>query len=84
MQFEADAYASYFDPALLTAIADYSDTLNVYLDAPGGDTVGLSGHDYATPVSAVPEPSTWAIMLPGFAVLGFMAYRRRRGATLAA
>jgi hypothetical protein len=28
------------------------------------------------PTSAVPEPSTWAMMLLGFAGLGFMAYRR--------
>jgi hypothetical protein len=27
-------------------------------------------------VSAVPEPSTWAMMLLGFSGLGFMAYRR--------
>jgi hypothetical protein len=29
------------------------------------------------PVSAVPEPSTWAMMIVGFASVGFMAYRRR-------
>jgi hypothetical protein len=28
-------------------------------------------------VAAVPEPSTWAMMILGFAGLGFMAYRRR-------
>jgi hypothetical protein len=28
-------------------------------------------------VSAVPEPSTWAMMLLGFAGIGFMAYRRK-------
>ena len=28
-------------------------------------------------VSAVPEPSTWAMMILGFFGLGFMAYRRR-------
>jgi hypothetical protein len=28
-------------------------------------------------VSAVPEPSTWAMMLLGFGGLGFMAYRRK-------
>jgi PEP-CTERM motif len=28
-------------------------------------------------VSAVPEPSTWAMMLIGFAGIGFMAYRRK-------
>ena len=29
-------------------------------------------------VAAVPEPSTWAMMLLGFAGIGFMAYRRSR------
>ena len=29
-----------------------------------------------TPTSAVPEPSTWAMMLIGFAGLGYAAYRR--------
>jgi len=28
-------------------------------------------------VSGVPEPSTWAMMLLGFAGIGFMAYRRK-------
>jgi hypothetical protein len=28
-------------------------------------------------VAAVPEPSTWAMMMFGFASVGFMAYRRR-------
>ena len=35
-------------------------------------------------VSAVPEPSTWAMMILGFAGIGFMAYRRRKSAALAA
>jgi hypothetical protein len=30
-----------------------------------------------TGVSAVPEPSTWAMMILGFMGVGFMAYRRR-------
>ena len=30
-----------------------------------------------TEVAAVPEPSTWAMMILGFAGLGFMAYRRK-------
>jgi PEP-CTERM motif len=29
------------------------------------------------PVEAVPEPSTWAMMILGFGGLGFMAYRRK-------
>ncbi len=35
-------------------------------------------------VSSVPEPSTWAMMLIGFAGIGFMAYRRSRKALAAA
>jgi hypothetical protein len=36
-------------------------------------------------VGAVPEPSTWAMMILGFAGVGFMAYRRKRnGDALAA
>jgi hypothetical protein len=34
-------------------------------------------------VSAVPEPSTWAMMILGFAGVGFMAYRRRNQAAVA-
>ena len=33
--------------------------------------------------SAVPEPSTWAMMLIGFAGLGFAAFRRKSGPALA-
>jgi hypothetical protein len=32
-------------------------------------------------VSTVPEPSTWAMMLLGFAGIGFMAYRRNQKGT---
>jgi hypothetical protein len=34
-------------------------------------------------ISAVPEPSTWAMMILGFAGVGFMAYRRSRKSTMA-
>jgi hypothetical protein len=41
-----------------------------------------SGASKFTPVgvSAIPEPSTWAMMLLGFAGLGFVGYRRTRRA----
>jgi len=41
----------------------------------------ITGHIFdvnSAPVAAVPEPSTWAMMLLGFSGLGFMTYRRRR------
>jgi hypothetical protein len=34
-------------------------------------------------IAAVPEPSTWAMMILGFAGIGFMTYRRRKVAALA-
>lgn len=34
----------------------------------------------ATFTAAVPEPSTWAMMILGFCGLGFMAYRRQKNA----
>jgi hypothetical protein len=54
----------------------------------GGDTLLFT--DYNNPaftyldnvalnVSAVPEPSTWAMMVLGFCGLGFLAYRRKNG-----
>ena len=37
-----------------------------------------------TVAGAVPEPSTWAMMILGFAGVGYMTYRRRKIAALAA
>jgi hypothetical protein len=47
--------------------------------------VGEPSAFYATTgnVSAVPEPSTWTMMILGFAGLGFMTYRRRNQLNLA-
>jgi hypothetical protein len=42
-----------------------------------GSTVGFVG-------SPIPEPSTWAMMLAGFAGLGFVGYRKLRQGALAA
>lgn len=41
-----------------------------------GDTVVVNF------TAAVPEPSTWAMMIAGFAGLGFLAYRRRQKGAL--
>jgi hypothetical protein len=50
----------------------------------GSCNVGCVGRNFIsgfvipeTPASSVPEPSTWAMMLLGFAGVGFMAYRRK-------
>lgn len=53
------------------------------LSAPDASLYGLVfspgiGNDPVTPISsAVPEPSTWAMMIFGFAGVSYLAYRRR-------
>jgi hypothetical protein len=48
---------------------------------PNGTTttpdLGTDGKFTLRPSSAIPEPSTWAMMLLGFAGLGFASYLRR-------
>jgi hypothetical protein len=56
--------------AVLAAPGDY------YLDLTGTGG-GSAGYGGTLSVSAVPEPSTWAMMILGFFGVGFMAYRRR-------
>jgi hypothetical protein len=47
-------------------------------DAHTGSITGTLAYiDVGPPTSAVPEPSTWAMMILGFAGIGFMAYRRK-------
>jgi hypothetical protein len=48
---------------------------------PGGFGVGSFT---LTPVAAVPEPSTWAMMILGFAGVAFMAYRRKQSGAVRA
>jgi hypothetical protein len=49
-------------------------------DLTNGSATGSQA--WETRVSAVPEPSTWAMMILGFFGVGFMAYRRKGQAAL--
>jgi hypothetical protein len=45
----------------------------------------LTGETFlSTTISAVPEPSTWAMIILGFACVGFTAYRRKNNMALSA
>jgi hypothetical protein len=66
----------------------YAEGINNLGDITGGYVAYVGPGDFpfrgflATPV---PEPSTWAMMLIGFAGLGFVGYRRtRKPASIAA
>ncbi len=77
--FEALAgTAAFFSNSAYQSEADMSNTGQLFIDAPPGSFTTISGHDYSTDagVNGVPEPSTWAMLLIGFAGLGFLGYRR--------
>ena len=52
---------------------------DLYVTRENGDVFSVLGI-----ASAVPEPSTWAMMILGFCALGFMAYRTKSKPALAA
>ena len=76
------------NPSGCTILAGFAllDPGNYYLQLSGnaGITAGYGGDLTTAPlnIAAVPEASTWAMMLLGFAGVGFMAYRKRNGASL--
>jgi len=83
VMFEADTYTTNNSPSPsgigygeYPVVADYSHTLKVYLDGPS-PIIGLSGHDYSTPPTSVPEPATWALMLTGLGGMGLVLRCRR-------
>ena len=57
-----------FDPTALTTY-----TFDLTLRNAAGGVVS----DVEIEVAAVPEPSTWAMMILGFLGVGFMAYRKK-------
>jgi hypothetical protein len=50
---------------------------NIYFSSDLVIANGNTGNVGGTLTAAVPEPSTWAMMILGFAGIGFMAYRRK-------
>lgn len=60
----------------VTISAFLDPTFAVVGDNPGAYTLSFSPL-IGNAVGAVPEPSTWAMLLLGFGGLGFMAYRRK-------
>jgi hypothetical protein len=70
---------TFLDSDLNTGVeASANPTLSFIQDANSNVLASSFSGDFTiASVSAVPEPSTWAMMLLGFAGVGFMAYRRK-------
>lgn len=63
-----------------TPFPDYNLNFKDYNDPSSASGFGCCNFHYQLygNVGAVPEPASWAMMILGFASVGFMAYRRRR------
>ena len=67
-----------------TAVAAASADPTFVIDEPGYSAYTIEGVPAGPAATAAPEPATWAMMLVGFAGLGFAGYRGRGGAALQA
>jgi hypothetical protein len=75
-------WAGFVAQNLAVAILPGGNGFNILTTTPhsgvGSNTyTGNIGYQLLGSVSSVPEPSTWAMMILGFAGVGFMAYRRK-------
>jgi hypothetical protein len=52
--------------------------INAKINVGNANLTNVTTYDPNVVTSAVPEPSTWAMMILGFAGVGFLAYRRKR------
>ncbi len=62
---------------------DFTGHYNEFLRGADGFGTSLGDGTFTATVAAVPEPSTWAMMIMGFVGVGAMTYRRRKNAALA-
>ena len=79
IQYEIDMEASVYTNGLNGVIGATLDP-NISTDTPGYTILFGDGIGNGTGVPTAPEPSTWAMLLIGFATLGFAGYRRSRAA----
>jgi PEP-CTERM motif len=69
-------------PGPLPALGAFADPFDIVLNGlPAAQVEGFTAAlEFAPATTAVPEPSTWAMMLAGFAGLGLMGWRGSRKA----
>ncbi|MBA2401018.1 MAG: PEP-CTERM sorting domain-containing protein [Bradyrhizobium sp.] len=70
--------------SLLSVSGPFANEQLFAIFGPGAALAPAAVLNLETSVAAVPEPSTWAMMILGFAGVGFIAYRRRNQSAVAA
>ena len=60
------------------AVNTANNTWSTQLSGSDVDQDNIANFNFTVFTAAVPEPSTWAMMVLGFCGLGFMAYRRKQ------
>jgi hypothetical protein len=79
------AYQIKMDASVGVSFGSATAWVDPFFDVPDGYSIEFSrGIGNAPLVAAVPEPSTWAMMILGFAGLAFAANRRRSSPAAAA
>jgi hypothetical protein len=77
----ASGFASPAGPGPLFNLNAFADPFSQVAPSLGNTQLVINGWEqaleFAPQVAAVPEPSTWAMMILGFASIGFIAYRRK-------
>ena len=85
LNFPTQPFVTFAGISLHTLAGDFNifENNGTFLLQSTVDSVGFpeNGTAITFSVTAVPEPRTWAMMILGFAGVGFMAYRRRNRAT---
>jgi hypothetical protein len=77
--------APFGGPGLLPGLLGYADPFQIVLNGlPAAEVEGYTSAFEFSAQSPVPEASTWAMMLVGFAGLGYAGYRKAGKARLAA
>jgi PEP-CTERM motif len=77
------SYCRYTTPVPMGLVGGpvWGDILNISIEGSAWNVTDLQEHLFITLPDGltlgVPEPSTWAMLLLGFAGIGFMAYRRK-------
>lgn len=72
-----DLPAAFGNDTITSIVFSYVTGPKAGSSVPGDGEAFLAGITSADAVSAVPEPSTWAMMILGFCGVGFMALRQR-------